>query len=75
MPGATSVAREEKAALIKGVSELLRDILAKSMDSTDVVIGEVDPGNWGWGGLPVLEYCKRHAWRRSVIGGDLARGE
>ena len=74
-PGATSVAREEKAALIKGVSELLRDVLGKSMDSTDVVIEEVDPGNWGWGGLPVLEYRKRHAWRRSDDRRHLARGE
>ena len=42
-PGATSVTAEEKAALIKGVSELLRDVLNKPLDSTFVVIEEVDP--------------------------------
>jgi 4-oxalocrotonate tautomerase len=60
-PGATSVTREEKAALIKGVSELLRDVLNKPLESTFVVIEEVDPDNWGWGGLPALEYRRRRA--------------
>ena len=45
-PGATSVTSQEKAALIKGVSELLRDVLNKPLESTFVVIEEVDPENW-----------------------------
>jgi 4-oxalocrotonate tautomerase len=60
-PGATSVTAEEKAALIKGVSELLRDVLNKPLESTFVVIEEVAPDNWGWGGLPALEYRRRRA--------------
>ena len=60
-PDRASVSAEEKAALIKGVSELLRDILGKPLDSTFVVIEEVDPENWGWGGLPALEYRRQHA--------------
>lgn len=60
-PGATSVTAKEKAALIKGVSELLRDVLNKPLESTFVVIEEVDTGNWGWGGLPVLDYRRRSA--------------
>jgi 4-oxalocrotonate tautomerase len=31
-PGATSVRRDEKAALIKGLRELLRDVLNKPLD-------------------------------------------
>ena len=58
-PGATSVTSEEKAALIKGTSELLRDVLGKPLDSTFVIIEEVDTDNWGWGGLPALEYRRR----------------
>jgi 4-oxalocrotonate tautomerase len=58
-PGATRVTSEEKAALIKGASELLRDILGKPLDSTFVVIEEVDTDNWGWGGLPALEYRRK----------------
>jgi len=60
-PGATSVTAEEKAALIKGVSELLRDVLNKPLESTFVVIEEVDTENWGWCGLPALEYRRRRA--------------
>ena len=60
-PGASAITAEEKAALIKGSSELLRDVLNKPFDSTFVVIEEVDPDNWGWGGLPALEFRKQRA--------------
>ena len=60
-PGATGVTAEEKAALIKGTSELLRDVLGKPLDSTFVIIEEVDTDNWGWGGLPALEYRRKRA--------------
>jgi 4-oxalocrotonate tautomerase len=58
-PGATSVTAEEKAALIKGASELLLRVLNKPLDATFVVIEEVDMDNWGLGGLPVAEYRRR----------------
>jgi 4-oxalocrotonate tautomerase len=61
VPGRTSVSAEDKAALIKGVSELLLEVLKKPLESTFVVIEEVDTENWGWGGLPVLEYRRRRA--------------
>jgi len=60
-PGASSVTAEEKAALIKGVSQVLLDVLNKPLESTFVVIEEVDTDNWGWGGLPALEYRRRRA--------------
>ncbi|KJC37117.1 4-oxalocrotonate tautomerase [Bradyrhizobium sp. LTSP885] len=63
-PGASSTTPEQKAALIKGASELLRDVLNKPMESTFVVIEEVDTDNWGWGGLPVLAYRERLAAMR-----------
>ena len=59
--GATSVTAEEKAALIKGASELLLNVLNKPLDSTFVVIEEVDTDNWGWGGLPALEFRRQRA--------------
>jgi 4-oxalocrotonate tautomerase len=58
-PGATSVTAEEKAKLIAGASQLLLDVLKKPLDSTFVVIEEVELDNWGWGGLPVPEFRKR----------------
>ena len=58
-PGRDAVTAEEKAALIKGVSQVLLDVLNKPLDATFVVIEEVELENWGWGGLPVPEYRKR----------------
>lgn len=60
-PGRSSVTAEEKAQLIAGVSQLLLDVLHKPLDSTFVVIEEVDTQNWGWGGLPALEFRKQRA--------------
>lgn len=50
---------QQKAQLIKGVSELLRDILNKPLNATFVVIDEVELEDWGVGGLPVDEYRKQ----------------
>jgi 4-oxalocrotonate tautomerase len=62
--GVNSVTAEEKAALIKGVSQLLLDVLNKPLDSTYVLIEEVDTDNWGWGGVPALDYRRRRAEAR-----------
>ncbi|AJD45924.1 4-oxalocrotonate tautomerase family protein [Rhizobium sp. SEMIA 4085] len=55
-PDRNSVTTEEKAAIIKGVSEVLLKVLNKPLESTYVVIEEVDLDNWGWGGLPTVQY-------------------
>ncbi|MGY0231877.1 tautomerase family protein [Longispora urticae] len=47
---------EQKAALIHGVTELLRQVLDKNPATTFVVIDEVELENWGVGGLPVEDY-------------------
>lgn len=60
-PDHNSVSAAEKAALIKGVSELLRDVLNKPLESTFVIVEEVDTDNWGWGGMPVLDYRRERA--------------
>lgn len=44
---------EQKAALIKGVTQLLVDVLGKDPATTVVVIDEVDTDNWGIGGESV----------------------
>ena len=67
LPGADRLTAEEKAALIKGASQLLKDVLNKPLASTFVVIEEVPTDNWGWGGLPALEF------RRQIGAGDVAR--
>lgn len=50
---------EQKAELIKGVSNLLSDILGKNPATTAIVIDEVDTDNWGIGGESVTVRRKR----------------
>jgi 4-oxalocrotonate tautomerase len=51
----------QKAALIKGATDLLRDVLGKPPGLTFVVIDEVDTANWGVDGLPAAEHRRRAA--------------
>lgn len=44
---------EQKARLISGVTNLLRDELGKNPQTTVVIIEEVDTDNWGIGGESV----------------------
>jgi 4-oxalocrotonate tautomerase len=48
--GATA---DQKAALIKGVTDLLVKVLNKNPQTTVVIIEEVDLDNWGIGGETV----------------------
>ncbi|MCB1792695.1 MAG: 4-oxalocrotonate tautomerase family protein [Gammaproteobacteria bacterium] len=57
--GGTTAA--QKAALIRGVTDVLVQVLGKSPATTFVVIDEVALDNWGVGGLPVEAYRRRHA--------------
>ena len=58
-PEGTGPSSEEKAQLIKGVTDLLSEVLGKSPATTVVVIDEVEMENWGIGGLPVPEFRKQ----------------
>lgn len=53
--GATA---EQKAALIKGVTDLLVKVLDKNPATTVVTIDEVDSDNWGIGGETVTNRHK-----------------
>ena len=54
--GATA---EQKADLIRGVTELLRDRLGKNPATTVVVIDEVETDNWGIGGETLTQRRKQ----------------
>ena len=53
--GATA---EQKAALIRGATQLLVDVLGKNPATTVVVIDEVDTDNWGIGGESITQRRK-----------------
>jgi 4-oxalocrotonate tautomerase len=44
------VTREQKQALIKGVTDLITDVLNKDPQLTHVVIQEYDLDDWGYAG-------------------------
>ena len=52
---------EQKAALIKGATDLLVDVLNKPPALTFVIIQEVELENWGVGRLPTPEFRKQMA--------------
>ncbi|MBY8918724.1 4-oxalocrotonate tautomerase family protein [Nitratireductor rhodophyticola] len=58
-PGGTGPSARDKARLIAGVTELLRETLGKHPATTFVVIDEVELEHWGIGGLPVEDYRAR----------------
>lgn len=50
---------EQKAALIRGVTTLLQEVLGKNPQTTVVVIDEVPTDNWGIGGESITRIRKR----------------
>ena len=56
--GATA---EQKADLMKGVTDLLVRVLDKNPATTFVVINEVEKEDWGIAGVPVDVYRKNNA--------------
>lgn len=55
-PGIDHVTPDQKAAIYKGISQLLLDVLDKPLERTWVVFQEVELENWAQGGLPLAEY-------------------
>jgi len=52
------VTPEQKSEVIKGITDVLVDVLGKSPDSTFVVIDEVNCDNWGFKGKSVTQLRK-----------------
>lgn len=51
--GSEAPGAEQKAELIRGVTELLSRVLNKNPETTVVVIDEINMDNWGIGGKSV----------------------
>jgi 4-oxalocrotonate tautomerase len=47
--------REQKAEVIRRMTQVLVDVLGKNPETTVVVIDEADTDNWGIGGVSVTE--------------------
>ena len=55
------VTPEQKAAIVREITETLVRVLGKRPEHTHVIIDEVDPENWGYAGMLTTEYRKRQA--------------
>ncbi|MBV7532334.1 4-oxalocrotonate tautomerase family protein [Chitinophaga sp. sic0106] len=58
------VSREQKQTLIKGITDLITDVLNKDPQLTHVVIQEVELDDWGYAGEQVS------VWREKGITAD-----
>ena len=53
--------REQKAQVIREITETLQRVLNKNPELTHIVIEEVDTDNWGFAGITTTEYRQRTA--------------
>ena len=64
------VTSEQKAALIKGVTDLLVDVINRGPATTVVVIDEVDTDNYGVGGETITVRRKKNTYRKFADEGE-----
>ena len=50
---------EKKAEVIRGITDVLVNVLGKNPNTTFVLIDEVEQENWGIGGMPTPEWRAR----------------
>ena len=55
------VTREQKAQVIREITDTLQRVLNKRPEQTHIVIEEVDTDNWGFAGMTTTEYRQRTA--------------
>jgi 4-oxalocrotonate tautomerase len=60
-PGADRTTKEQKAAIYKGIADLLFDVMGKPREDTTVVFQEHEIDDFGKGGVPLSEYRARRA--------------
>ena len=53
------VTAEQKAQIVREVTDTLARVLGKRPEHTHVVIDEIDPENWGFAGALTTEYRRR----------------
>lgn len=53
--------REQKAALVKDITDSLARVLGKNPEHTHVVIQEIEEENWGYAGLLTDDWRKLQA--------------
>ncbi|KQR77142.1 tautomerase [Burkholderia sp. Leaf177] len=65
-PGAERTTREQKAAVYKGIADLLFTVMGKPHEDTTVIFHEHGIEDIGQGGLPLSDYRNQRAQKRNV---------
>ena len=55
------VTAQQKATIVKEITDTLVRVLGKKPEHTHVIIDEVEPENWGFAGMLTTEWRERHA--------------
>jgi len=63
-PGADRTSAEQKAAVYKGIADLLFEVMGKPREDTTVLFHENEMEDIGQGGLPVAEFRVQRAQSR-----------
>ncbi len=53
------VTAEQKAQIVAEITRTLQTVLGKRPEHTHIIIDEIDPENWGFGGMLTTEYRKQ----------------
>jgi len=53
------VTPEQKAAIVREITDTLVRVLGKRPEHTHIIIDEVEEENWGYAGMLTTEYRKR----------------
>ena len=59
VPGADRTTAEQKAAIHKGIADLLLQVMGKHPDDTFTVFQEIELGDFGRGGVTVPQYRRK----------------
>jgi 4-oxalocrotonate tautomerase len=50
------VTAEQKAQIVKEITQTLQRVLGKRPEHTHIIIDEIEPENWGFAGMLTTEY-------------------
>lgn len=50
------VTAEQKAQIVKEITQTLQRVLGKRPEHTHIIIDEVEPENWGFAGMLTTQY-------------------
>ncbi len=57
----TGVTAEQKARIVEEITRTLQEVLGKNPEHTHIVIDEIDPENWGFGGMLTTQWRQQRS--------------